>query len=508
MRKLLADITPLRVSAAYRRLYVGNMFSGIGGSLTTFAVALQLYQLTHSAFAVGAVGIARIVPTLTVGLFGGSLADSVDRRRLVLITTSSLTVVSALLAAQAVLDLRRVWLIYLLVALQAVLTAVDGPARRTFTARLLPAELVPSGLALNQLNFQVMLIAGPAVAGVVTAATSLNVCYLLDVASFGAALYGLSRLPAMTPEGSIARAGVRAVGEGLRFIRRTPVVAGAFLADLNATVFGMPIALFPAINAERFGGSATTLGLLTAAFGAGGLVGSVFSGPVRHIQRPGRALLVTTTIWGAGIAAFGFAPQFWVGFGCLAIAGAADTSSVVFRGTIVQMATPDRLRGRVGAADYIVGFGGPQVGNIEAGAVGSLVSPTVSAISGGLGTVAGAALIGLLLPTMVRYVRPSTGSTIDADSSGAAEAAIAADFAAGAVITADAAVAAVQPAEADVVTAGDPIASSPRPRRPDAPRPSPDLRDGPERSDDDAAGPSIGRDLARPDAVETARPRS
>jgi MFS family permease len=502
MRKLLADITPLRVSAAYRRLYVGNMFSGIGGSLTTFAVALQLYQLTHSAFAVGAVGIARIVPTLTVGLFGGSLADSVDRRRLVLITTSSLTVVSALLAAQAVLDLRRVWLIYLLVALQAVLTAVDGPARRTFTARLLPAELVPSGLALNQLNFQVMLIAGPAVAGVVTAATSLNVCYLLDVASFGAALYGLSRLPAMTPEGSIARAGVRAVGEGLRFIRRTPVVAGAFLADLNATVFGMPIALFPAINAERFGGSATTLGLLTAAFGAGGLVGSVFSGPVRHVQRPGRALLVTTTIWGAGIAAFGFAPQFWVGFGCLAIAGAADTSSVVFRGTIVQMATPDRLRGRVGAADYIVGFGGPQVGNIEAGAVGSLVSPTVSAISGGLGTVAGAALIGLLLPTMVRYVRPSAGSTIGPDS------AIAADFAADAVITADTTAAAAQPVEAGVATAGDAIASSPRPRRPDAPRLSPGLRDCPERSDGDAAGPSTGRDLAPPDAVETARPRS
>jgi len=185
------------------------------------------------------------------------------------------------------------------------------------------------------------------------------------------------------------------------------VLAGAFLTDLNATVFGLPVALFPAINAERFGGSASTLGLFMSAIGLGGLVSSVFSGPVGHVSRQGLAMLCSAAVWGAAFAGFALAPSLWLALSLLAVAGAADTFTVVFRSAIVQSVTPDRFRGRVLAADYVVGAGGGEVGNLEAGAVGSLASPTIAAVSGGLATVAGTVVIGLALPAFTAYRRQS-----------------------------------------------------------------------------------------------------
>jgi MFS family permease len=181
------------------------------------------------------------------------------------------------------------------------------------------------------------------------------------------------------------------------------VVAGAFLADLSATVFGLPTALFPAINAERFGGDPRTLGLFTAAIGIGGLVSAAFCGPVSHVSRQGRAMLASVAVWGTAFAGFAVCAAVWQALGLLAMAGAADTFTVVFRGAIIQAATPAGLRGRVMAADYVVGAGGGQLGNLEAGALGSLTSPTVSALSGGLATVAGAIAIGLAVPAFRRY---------------------------------------------------------------------------------------------------------
>jgi Transmembrane secretion effector len=401
--RLLADIRPLREFPQFRRLWAGGTCSAVGGAMTGFAVMLQVYDLTGSAFAVGALGLFRMIPTLGVGLFGGSLADGADRRRLVLVTSSCLAAVSALLAAQSFAGLKQLWLLYALVAVESALLAIDGPARRTFTPRLLPRHLLPAGLALNHLTFQICLTVGPALAGLVTAAAGLRMCYLIDAVSFGAALYAVARLPAMTPLGGVTRPGPRAVAEAVRFIRRSQVLAGAFLADLNATVLGLPVALFPAINAQRFGGAAQTLGLLTAAIGAGGLAGSACSGPVGHVARPGRAMLWTVTVWGGAIAGFAVTPRLWPALSLLAVAGAADTTTVVLRGTIVQSATPDRLRGRVTAADYVVGAGGGELGNLESGAIGSLASPTVSALSGGLATIAGAILIRLALPCLASY---------------------------------------------------------------------------------------------------------
>jgi MFS family permease len=405
-KRLLADISPLRESVAFRRLWAGTTLSSMGSALTFFAVMLQVYNLTRSPLAVGFLGVVQAVPTLTVGLLGGPLTDALDRRKLVLVTSSCLAAVSVALAAQAFAGLNQVWLLYLLVGVQYGLGAVDRPARGTFAPALLPASQVTAGLALDRLSFQIVLTAGPALAGLIAAAPHLGLraCYLLDAVSYAAALYGVGRLPALRPQGSPARPGPRAVAKGIRFIRRSQVLAGAFLADLSATIFGLPLALFPAINAARFGGDPRTLGLFTTAIGVGGLASAVLSGPLGRMSRPGRAMLVTVAVWGAAFAGFAVAPAvLWLTLGLLALAGAADTFTVVFRVSIVQAVTPDQLRGRLLAADYVVGAGGAQLGSLEAGALGSLTSPAISALAGGLLTIAAAATIGLALPAFRRY---------------------------------------------------------------------------------------------------------
>lgn len=404
---LVADVGPLRESPPFRRLWIGTTLSSVGSAFTMFAVPLQVFDLTRSPLMVGLIGIAQMVPTLTVGLFGGALADVVDRRRLVLLTSSCQALMSALLAVQAFAGLRAAWPLYLLVAVQAGLSAVGAPVRRTFIPTLLGPERLSAGLALNRLTFQVMLTAGPALAGLVAATHGLGLraCYLIDAVSFAASLYGVGRLPAMGRT-AISRPDLRAVGEGLAFIGRTGPLLGAFLIDLNATVFGLPVALFPAVNAERFGGDPTTLGLFSAAIGVGGLVTAALSGPLNRLSRQGLAMTVSVAVWGAAFAGFAVLPGLWPTLSMLALAGGADTITVVLRGTIVQAATPDRLRGRVTAAEYALGAGGGQVGNLEAGALGSLTTPAVSALAGGLMTVAVALAIGVAVPAFTRY-RPS-----------------------------------------------------------------------------------------------------
>lgn len=406
--RLLTDITPLRESPEFRRLWAGTALSSVGSALTSFAVPLQVYDITHSPFAVGALGIASVVPTLAVGLLGGALADATDRRKLILLTTFGQATVSAALAAQAFAGLSALWLLYLLAAVSSALAAVSQPARRTLLPRLLRPEQLAAGLALNRVSFQVMLTGGPALAGIITAAAGghLQACYLLDTVSFAGSVYGVARLPAMRPRPGAARPGPRAIARALGFVRQSPVLAGAFLADLNATIFGLPIALFPAINAERFGGNPATLGLFTTAIGVGGLVSSAFTGPVGRTARQGAVMLSTVAIWGAAFAGFALARPLWLVLGLLAIAGAADTVTVVLRGTIVQTVTTDEFRGRVTGAEYVIGVAGDSLGRLESGAVGSLTSPTIAALSGGVVTVVLAGVMALALQSFARYRSP------------------------------------------------------------------------------------------------------
>lgn len=409
---LLADVSPLRDSPPFRRLWAGTVLSAVGGGLTRFAVSLQVYQLTRSPAAVGLIGIAQVVPTLAIGLAGGPIADSVDRRRLVLGTSCGLWAVSAGFAAVSfagppLTGTRLVWLLYGLVALQAALVAIDQPTRSTFTAGLLPKAQIPAALALNRLIFQGALTLSPAIGGLITAAPRLGLraCYVIDAVSFGAAIYGVARLPPMRPA-QVSRRDLRAVLDGIRFIRREQPLAGAFLADLAFTVLALPVALFPAINAERFGGDPRTLGLLMTAVGVGGLAGVVLSGPLRHVRRPGLAMLACVGVSGVAFAAFAVAPGLPLALAMLAVVGAADGFTVVFRGTIAQMVTPDELRGRVMAADFVVGAGGSQLGYLESGVVGSLATPQISALSGGLAAILAVLAIGAWLPGLRRYQLP------------------------------------------------------------------------------------------------------
>jgi MFS family permease len=401
--RLFVDIRPLKESPAFRRLWVGTTLSAIGSQMTSFAVALQIFTLTHSSLAVGAVGLAVAVPAIAFGLFGGSIVDVVDRRRMVLVTSGCLALVSTAFAAQSFAGSRAVWPLYCLVVVQSLLSCVNAPARRTFLARLLPADRVGAGAALTMVAWHGSVIAGPSLAGVLTSGWGLTACYVVDALSFVAALYSTFRLPPMPPLGDATRPGLRAVVGGVTFIAGNEVLTGALLSDLSATVLGMPVALFPAINAAHFGGTAQTLGLLTAAPSVGGVVGSALSGPVGRVSRHGLAMLVAGAVWGAGLVGFGLARGLWLALLMLVIAGAADALSVVFRTTMIQVATPDHQRGRVSAAEYVIGVGCPQLGNFRAGAIASLTSPAMSAVSGGLATIVGAAAIGVALPAFTRY---------------------------------------------------------------------------------------------------------
>lgn len=382
-------MSPLRESVEFRWLWTGQSLSSIGSFMTGVAVAIQTYDLTGSSVAVGAISLANLLPTLLLGLFGGSIADAVDRRRLVLLSSSGLMAVSLVFALQALLDWRQLWLLYLLTAISAALAAVDTPARRTFIPRVLPLERLPAAAALTQLSFQVAIIAAPLLAGVLIATVGLEAAYGLDALTFLAVLYSVRRLPAMPPEGGGSAVGLRSVIEGLKYAVSHKLIGMIFLIDLNATVLAMPTALFPALAANHFGGGPQTVGYLFAAVGIGGLVAAVLSGPLGRIRHQGRAMLIAVAVWGAAIGSVGLTRWLWLAVVLLAIAGAADIITTVFRATILQTKTPDELRGRLNGLDFVVGLGGPNLGNVRAGSIAGLFGPVTSIITGGATCVLG-----------------------------------------------------------------------------------------------------------------------
>jgi MFS family permease len=403
MTGLLLDLRPLRSSPAFRRLWIGTTASGLSGQVVTVAVLFQVWELSRSPAWVGAVGVAEALPLIVFGLFGGVLADAVDRRRLVLATSTGAATAAGLLAVQASAGLRSLAVVLVLVAAQSACQALGAPARRTFVARLLPRELVPSGVALNHVSFQLAMLAGPALAGLVLAGWGLTACYLADVAAAAVAFYGVARLPAMRPEGTAGAVSLRATWDGWRFLLHRPELSGAVATDLAATVLAMPVALFPVVNAERFDGDPRTLGLFLSAIGVGGVVTGLASGTFARARRPGRVMLVAVAVWGAALAGFGVVAALLPTLACLAVAGAADTVAVVSRGTLVQLATPDAYLGRVTSVENVVGTGGPGLGNARAGAVAGLFSAPVAAVSGGLACLATVAVLAAVNPVLRRW---------------------------------------------------------------------------------------------------------
>ncbi|SFE60690.1 Predicted arabinose efflux permease, MFS family [Actinacidiphila alni] len=403
-RRLLADISPLREHPDFRRLWFGNTISYIGQQMTAMAVSLQVYAITGSSFYVGLVGLCSLVPLIVFGLYGGAVADAVDRRRLGLVTATGATVCSAVLAAAAIGHLKYVGLLYAVVALQAVCFAMNSPARSSMIPRLLPPERLPAANALASLAGGVGQMAGPMLGAVLVGAWGYQAAYLVDVAAFTASLYAMWRLPAMLPgEGDGAVRRRPSVMEGLRYLASRPNLRTTFVSDLAAMVLAQPRVLFPAVAGLWYGGDTRTVGLLAAAPAVGALLGSVFSGWLGRVHRQGFAVLLAVGSWGAAVAVFGLTRNLWLGLLFLAFAGCADTVSMVFRNTMLQSAAPDDMRGRLQGVFLVVVVGGPRLGDFLAGSASDLFSPRAAVIGGGLACIAAITLIGLFQRSFPRY---------------------------------------------------------------------------------------------------------
>lgn len=393
----MIDVGPLRTSPDFRRLWLGQLLSGLGGQMAIVAVLYQLWESTHSTIWTGAAGLAQALPIIGFGLFAGSLVDRVDRRRFYLGTKIGQALCAVLLTVQAFTGGPPL-LLLALVAMQATFTAGSGPAARTFVSRLLPAEQLAAGLALNRIGFQAAMLAGPALGGLVIAEVGTGGCFLFHTVTFVVALWVAFRLPPMPAS---PQPGLRGVVAGLRFIKTSAPVRGALLTDLAATVLAMPISLFPIVNAERFDDDPRTLGLFLTAIAVGGVVASALSGTFTRLS-PGPVMIAGSLTWGIALGLFGLAPNVWAGLALLAVAGAADTVAVVSRSTVIQAHTPDALLGRAAAAEQIVGQAGPDVGNMRAGLVAAGSSAMFALVSGGLLAAAAVAVIAARTPELRR----------------------------------------------------------------------------------------------------------
>ncbi|MFJ3963897.1 MFS transporter [Streptomyces sp. NPDC090036] len=402
-QRIFADLTPLSVSLDYRRLWFGGTISWVGQAMTTLAISLQVYDITGSSFSVGLVGLFSLVPLVVFGLYGGAIADTVDRRKLGLYSSLGAATLSVALAAAALLGFHHVWFLYAVVALQAVCGALTGPARSAMIPRLLPTELLPAANALNSVTMTFGMMAGPALGGVIVTFGGYETAYLIDAVTFTAALYAMWRLPSMKPDRAEGARGRASVIDGLRFLGTRPNIRMTFFSDLAAMVLAQPRALFPAVAGLWFGGGAGTVGLLVAASAAGALLGGLFSGWQGRIRRHGLAILLAVAGWGLAVAVFGLTRNLWLGMFFLALAGYADTASMVFRTTMLQAATPDDMRGRLQGVFIVVVAGGPRLGDFLAGAAAELTSPTTAVTGGGLACVLVLGLLALRWRNFARY---------------------------------------------------------------------------------------------------------
>ncbi|WP_246430237.1 MFS transporter [Streptomyces rectiverticillatus] len=421
--RFFADVTPLRRSADFRRLWCGNTVSWMGQQMTALAVSLQVYAITGSTFSVGLVGLCSLVPLIVAGLYGGAVADTVDRRALGLVSASGAALLSVVLAGAALLGLRQVWLLYTVVALQSVCFAMSTPARSSMIPKLLPREQLPAANALSSLTTNLGLMGGPMLGGAVVGLWGFQAAYLIDVAAFSASLYAMWRLPSMRPEpagvtgagGAAGAAGApgasadrrpqgrASVRGGLRFLVTRPNLRITFLADLAAMVLAQPRALFPAIAGLWYGGDTKTVGLLVAAPAVGAVLGGLFSGWLGRIHRHGLAVLLSVAGWGTAVTVFGLTRNLWLGLLFLALAGCADSISAVFRTTMLQAATPDDMRGRLQGVFIVVVAGGPRLGDFLAGSAADLASPSWAVVGGGLACLAAIAFIAAQWRNFARY---------------------------------------------------------------------------------------------------------
>lgn len=409
---ILVDAGPLRRHRDFRRLWAGQLVSQAGSQLTIVAVSYQVYRLTGSTAMVGLVSLGQLVPLLAGSLVGGPLVDAWDRRRVMLVTQLMLAG-SAGLMADSLLSHPLLWPVFVCTAWAAAFQGLDWSARRASLRRLVPPADLPAALSLQSAAFQVTSVVGPAAAGLLIAQAGFALAYGLDVASFAVAFCSVLVLPALPPEGGGQPATLASLIGGISYLRSSPPLAGVFVIDLGAMVFGLPRALFPALAATVYGGGAVTVGYLNAAPGLGALAGSLLTGRVSRVHRAGRAVVICVAVWGIAITGFGLVPWLPAALALLAVAGGADVISAVFRMVIVQHVTPDAMQGRVNSLIYAGIQGGPRLGDAEAGAAAAIAGPQFAAWSGGLLSVLTAALTCWMMPGIWRYDSHVTSSPAD-----------------------------------------------------------------------------------------------
>ncbi len=422
LRGLLADTRPLG-NAHFRRLWRANIVTVIGAQLTVVAVPAQIYAMTGSSAYVGLTGVFGLVPLVVFGLWGGALADAMDRRALLIITTVGLIGTSALFWLQAALGNQDVWLLLSLFAVQQAFFAVNQPTRSAVLPKLLPPDLLPAGNSLNITVFQAGAIAGPLVGGALIPVLGFSWLYLLDTVTLFATLGAVVRLPKLPVEGPVTSPGLRSVIDGLRYLRGHPVLLMSFVVDIIAMVFGMPRALFPEMAHASFGGPAQgglAFALLFAAIPAGAVLGGVFSGWVSRIDRQGLAVVWAILVWGLAMTGFGVAGGLaggtagvWLGVAVamLVVGGAADMVSSAFRNAMLMTAATDAVRGRLQGIFIVVVAGGPRIADVAHGSAAAMVGTSVAAAGGGALVVVGTVVAALAVPAFVRYRLSATTAT-------------------------------------------------------------------------------------------------
>jgi MFS family permease len=415
LRGLIADTRPL-ATPAYRRLWSANIVTVIGAQLTVVAVPAQIYAITGSSAYVGLTGVFGLVPLIVFGLWGGALADVMDRRTILQVTTAGLILTSAAFWAQAALGAGNVWLLLTLFAVQQAFFAINQPTRSAVLPRLLPAEQLPAANALNMTVSQAGAIAGPMVGGALIPVLGFSVLYLVDTITLFATLWAVIRLPPMPIEGMTGGPpGLSAVLDGFTYLRGHPILLMSFVVDIIAMVFGMPRALFPQVAHQSFGGpvgGGLAFALLFAAIPAGAVLGGVLSGWVSRVRRQGRAVVIAITVWGLAMAGFGgavgLAPHarnamLVVSVLLLVIGGAADMSSSAFRNSMLMNAASDAVRGRLQGVFIVVVVGGPRIADVLHGGAAAGIGTAATAAVGGLLVVVFLAVAVTAVPSFVRY---------------------------------------------------------------------------------------------------------
>ncbi|MEW2610070.1 MFS transporter [Streptomyces sp. NPDC047880] len=405
-RRWAMDTRPLR-RPAYRRLWGSTAVTAVGSQLTAVAVPKQIYDITGSSAWVGAASLAGLVPLIVFALWGGAIADTMDRRKLLLITNSGIAVTSLLFWLQAFAGLESVATLMLLLAVQQAFWGLNAPARNASTARLVPDDELPAANALGSTVMQTGQVAGPLLAGALIPVIGLPELYLIDALALCVTVWAVYRLPSLPPLGGTAvrRAGVKEIAAGFRYISGHTVLLLSFLADIVAMVLGMPRALFPQLASQTYApyGEGLALGLLFAAIPVGAVLGGLFSGTFSRARRHGLMVIGAVVVWGVAITGFGLSGNLWVAVVFLALAGVADMVSTVFRGAILLSAATDEMRGRMQGVFTVVVAGGPRLADVLHGTAGSAFGPRTAVAGGGLLVVAVMLVLAAAVPALRRY---------------------------------------------------------------------------------------------------------